>query len=214
MYKCGWQGCEKAYGTLNHLNAHVTMQSHGQKRTPEGMLCILGFGRRKVAYLVRFSCSISRVTQHEPRCLALTLYRFTPRLSAGILWCTLVPRLASFANMNIQNSKKSAKNGSRERKKRRRSGRTRMNDSVEAPPARALMVKAMTLRNLPRAKTTLLVQDHTSRRSDMLPLVVRCSHSTPTGLTRFTKPKATAKSTLAIHHTRRMVQGNKCEQAS
>ncbi|KAI0883429.1 uncharacterized protein GGS22DRAFT_190084 [Annulohypoxylon maeteangense] len=35
MYKCGWSGCEKAYGTLNHLNAHVTMQSHGQKRTPE-----------------------------------------------------------------------------------------------------------------------------------------------------------------------------------
>ncbi|CAD6501802.1 BgTH12-02048 [Blumeria graminis f. sp. triticale] len=28
MYKCGWNGCEKAYGTLNHLNAHVTMQSH------------------------------------------------------------------------------------------------------------------------------------------------------------------------------------------
>jgi transcription factor CON7 len=36
MYKCGWHGCEKAYGTLNHLNAHVTMQSHGNKRTPEG----------------------------------------------------------------------------------------------------------------------------------------------------------------------------------
>ena len=36
MYKCGWNGCEKAYGTLNHLNAHVTMQSHGPKRTPEG----------------------------------------------------------------------------------------------------------------------------------------------------------------------------------
>ncbi|KAI9786192.1 MAG: hypothetical protein M1839_007602 [Geoglossum umbratile] len=35
MYKCGWSGCEKAYGTLNHLNAHVTMQAHGQKRTPE-----------------------------------------------------------------------------------------------------------------------------------------------------------------------------------
>jgi hypothetical protein len=38
MYKCGYQGCEKAYGTLNHLNAHVTMQSHGAKRTPEGEL--------------------------------------------------------------------------------------------------------------------------------------------------------------------------------
>jgi len=36
MYKCGYNGCDKAYGTLNHLNAHVTMQSHGQKRTPEG----------------------------------------------------------------------------------------------------------------------------------------------------------------------------------
>lgn len=36
MYKCGYNGCEKAYGTLNHLNAHVTMQSHGAKRTPEG----------------------------------------------------------------------------------------------------------------------------------------------------------------------------------
>merc|ERR1711981_1521941 len=35
MCKCGWNGCEKAYGTLNHLNAHVTMQSHGPKRTPE-----------------------------------------------------------------------------------------------------------------------------------------------------------------------------------
>ncbi|SPO02907.1 related to putative transcriptional regulator [Cephalotrichum gorgonifer] len=35
MYKCGWNGCEKAYGTLNHLNAHVTMQGHGSKRTPD-----------------------------------------------------------------------------------------------------------------------------------------------------------------------------------
>jgi hypothetical protein len=41
MYKCGWNGCEKAYGTLNHLNAHVTMQSHGAKRTPEGKCLIL-----------------------------------------------------------------------------------------------------------------------------------------------------------------------------
>jgi hypothetical protein len=50
MYKCGWNGCEKAYGTLNHLNAHVTMQSHGAKRTPEGetiplFLCMLPCSR-------------------------------------------------------------------------------------------------------------------------------------------------------------------------
>ncbi|KAK9463978.1 uncharacterized protein V1516DRAFT_617121, partial [Lipomyces oligophaga] len=35
IYKCGYNGCEKAYGTLNHLNAHVSMQNHGAKRTPE-----------------------------------------------------------------------------------------------------------------------------------------------------------------------------------
>ena len=40
MYKCGWNGCEKAYGTLNHLNAHVTMQGHGPKRTPDGMISL------------------------------------------------------------------------------------------------------------------------------------------------------------------------------
>ena len=31
---CSWPDCTKAYGTLNHLNAHVTMQKHGAKRTP------------------------------------------------------------------------------------------------------------------------------------------------------------------------------------
>lgn len=36
LYLCGWGGCEKAYGTLNHLNAHVAMQKHGEKRLPSG----------------------------------------------------------------------------------------------------------------------------------------------------------------------------------
>lgn len=34
LYLCGFQGCEKSYGTLNHLNAHVAMQKHGEKRLP------------------------------------------------------------------------------------------------------------------------------------------------------------------------------------
>ncbi|KAI0765677.1 hypothetical protein BD413DRAFT_437238, partial [Trametes elegans] len=34
LYQCSWPGCTKAYGTLNHLNAHVTMQRHGPKRSP------------------------------------------------------------------------------------------------------------------------------------------------------------------------------------
>lgn len=36
LYNCGWQGCAKSYGTLNHLNAHVSMQKHGEKRSPTG----------------------------------------------------------------------------------------------------------------------------------------------------------------------------------
>lgn len=28
LYHCSWTGCTKAYGTLNHLNAHVSMQQH------------------------------------------------------------------------------------------------------------------------------------------------------------------------------------------
>ncbi|ORX57421.1 hypothetical protein DM01DRAFT_240425, partial [Hesseltinella vesiculosa] len=34
LYHCTWPGCTKSYGTLNHLNAHVTMQKHGPKRHP------------------------------------------------------------------------------------------------------------------------------------------------------------------------------------
>ncbi|ORY06984.1 hypothetical protein K493DRAFT_199046, partial [Basidiobolus meristosporus CBS 931.73] len=34
LYACSWPGCSKSYGTLNHLNAHVTMQKHGSKRQP------------------------------------------------------------------------------------------------------------------------------------------------------------------------------------
>ncbi|CAO1631403.1 unnamed protein product [Parajaminaea phylloscopi] len=35
MYRCGFEGCDKSYGTLNHLNAHVALQKHGEKRTPQ-----------------------------------------------------------------------------------------------------------------------------------------------------------------------------------
>jgi len=36
LYVCNWGDCEKSYGTLNHLNAHVNMQKHGPKRLPAG----------------------------------------------------------------------------------------------------------------------------------------------------------------------------------
>ena len=33
-YHCSWSDCTKSYGTLDHLNAHIVMQRHGNKRTP------------------------------------------------------------------------------------------------------------------------------------------------------------------------------------
>lgn len=41
LYKCTWNGCEKSYGTLSHLNDHVRLQRHGNKREPHGELYIL-----------------------------------------------------------------------------------------------------------------------------------------------------------------------------
>jgi hypothetical protein len=41
LYSCSHPGCIKSYGTLNHLNAHITMQRHGQKRSPLGELLFL-----------------------------------------------------------------------------------------------------------------------------------------------------------------------------
>lgn len=34
LYTCDYPLCLKAYGTLNHLNSHKTMQKHGPKSTP------------------------------------------------------------------------------------------------------------------------------------------------------------------------------------
>jgi hypothetical protein len=33
-YICGWHGCAKAYGTLNHLNNHVLSVKHGPRHLP------------------------------------------------------------------------------------------------------------------------------------------------------------------------------------
>ncbi|KAJ9126835.1 hypothetical protein QFC24_001868 [Naganishia onofrii] len=47
LYLCGYEGCNKSYGTLNHLNAHVSMQKHGQKRRPEEFKEIRAAWRRR-----------------------------------------------------------------------------------------------------------------------------------------------------------------------
>lgn len=70
MYKCGWNGCEKAYGTLNHLNAHVTMQSHGIKRTPEGKIffCLFCFFSRVFTARLALSLILPKVREWIDSC--------------------------------------------------------------------------------------------------------------------------------------------------
>jgi hypothetical protein len=46
LYQCNYPGCTKAYGTLNHLNAHVAMQQHGKKRLPHEFEAIRRHRRR------------------------------------------------------------------------------------------------------------------------------------------------------------------------
>jgi hypothetical protein len=71
MYKCGWQGCEKAYGTLNHLNAHVTMQSHGAKRTPEGRFLKLLFSRAP-GFIKKFIVWIAQFLSYRANLFGVT----------------------------------------------------------------------------------------------------------------------------------------------
>jgi hypothetical protein len=33
-YSCKFPGCDKSYGALNHLNAHIKSKGHGEKRSP------------------------------------------------------------------------------------------------------------------------------------------------------------------------------------
>ncbi|KZT50509.1 hypothetical protein CALCODRAFT_444511, partial [Calocera cornea HHB12733] len=47
IYECGFEGCNKSYGTLNHLNAHVRNASHGEKRRPEEFRDIRNAWKRK-----------------------------------------------------------------------------------------------------------------------------------------------------------------------
>ncbi|KAK8844008.1 hypothetical protein IAR55_006801 [Kwoniella newhampshirensis] len=57
LYDCGWNGCEKSYGTLNHLNAHVAMQKHGEKRLPQEFKDMRKAWRKKKRELAAISAN-------------------------------------------------------------------------------------------------------------------------------------------------------------
>jgi hypothetical protein len=66
LYRCTWNGCEKSYGTLSHLNDHVRLQRHGNKREPHGKFYFLQFSFYVNTVVVPFR-SIGRVSQRLQR---------------------------------------------------------------------------------------------------------------------------------------------------
>lgn len=42
-FECGWPGCNKVYGFLNHLNSHIVRSKHGEKKHPNGKCFRSGF---------------------------------------------------------------------------------------------------------------------------------------------------------------------------
>lgn len=73
-YKCGWDGCEKAYETVRHLNTHITMQSHGPNRIPEGALSLLNSLKQFPPYFlhcIRVGCRHTKL--ETVGCVALSV---------------------------------------------------------------------------------------------------------------------------------------------
>lgn len=82
IYQCGWNGCEKAYGTLNHLNAHVFMQGHGEKRTPDEFKEIRAVWRAKKKEEVKKRQAEDQLRQEEQKRHALPTPQASRQLSS------------------------------------------------------------------------------------------------------------------------------------
>lgn len=87
LYACNFPACTKAYETLNHLNAHINMQKHGQKRHPNGesfASSFLSLSRRSSLsshYCIILHCRTTG-NRHLPRvtsivCVSLLFNRVT-----------------------------------------------------------------------------------------------------------------------------------------
>lgn len=217
MYKCGWQGCEKAYGTLNHLNAHVTMQSHGQKRTPEGWYTIFlfWFVANSRFWLDRKNSPglgsgfTSRVTQHKPchwcrRYVACS----QPYASLRILWFRLTSMSLAPTNTLLQNSRKFERSGSNVRRKKTTSARSMKRE--RAPQMEAANHRP-TPTNLQEGRTTHLDQAGLSylRLGTHLPAAKFHPAGTRVGSTRCTRLRGTARYTHSTR-TRPTAKGNRC----
>ena len=62
IFKCGWGGCEKAYGTVNHLNNHLNVNQYGPKCTPAGRFTRPNFSSFVAGYHTLLNLPIHQAT--------------------------------------------------------------------------------------------------------------------------------------------------------
>lgn len=118
--------------------------------------------------------------------------------------------LAPNTNTNMQSSRRSERNGSNGRRKRKLNARARMNGSEVAREGSRSTASPTTRRRHRPVRTMLLGLDLIYRLLDMLLLAERCRHNTLVASNRCTKPRAMAKSTPDIHHIHPTGRVSKC----
>ncbi|KAI9318492.1 hypothetical protein BX666DRAFT_1855034 [Dichotomocladium elegans] len=74
LYHCSFSGCNKSYGTLNHLNAHISMKQHGSKRHPSE------FKELRKQWRKQKSEQVAAVAQEQPQ--AMVAHDVIPMMSA------------------------------------------------------------------------------------------------------------------------------------
>jgi hypothetical protein len=139
MYLCGWNGCQKSYGTLNHLNAHVTMQQHGPKRLPDGKLNLISL------YNASRSVEVGIWHREWARETQTTTHPVKPYTYYQLISLNYVS-LSDFFFPIAQNSKRFVENGRLVRKKTSYNLRERTKIDYVKPLNPSLMARLMVTR--------------------------------------------------------------------
>ncbi len=187
------------------------MQSHGQKRTPEGILIIFLFvanSRFGLDHEESQGCgsAFASVTQPGPCFWRWHYVAYSPTLlTLKIHWARLSTSLAP-TNMYMQNSRKFEKNGSSAKRKKRTSARLKTSEhALQTEEASHRPVQTVKLKD----KTTLLDLVLNYLQLDMRQLLVKSQPNTLLVSTKCTRLRAMVRCTLGIH-TRPTARANKC----
>ncbi|KAI4176294.1 MAG: hypothetical protein LQ343_001032, partial [Gyalolechia ehrenbergii] len=117
--------------------------------------------------------------------------------------------LAPLTNLDIQNSKRFAKNGSNARKRKKLSGRARMSANAAPKGVSPSMASPMILPRPPPARTMPQVLGLICPRLGMHQLLVKCSPNMPAASNKCIKRRVTESATADTRHIHLMGRVNR-----